>query len=455
MKLTQVLCRKRKMIRKPQSFLRNWMWNNSWYLGQERPVRNFNIKESLEERSIPIHQLDDLLSPIHYQDPPPPIHLDTRIKELKRDCTHPLWKEEPVYSYGDRSWQPRDCELMFAQALTNSNLVDSLPQTIITKYNNTQIPEDSEERVSRLVKSCFIGDAVQRRLPRNFKVPYIGWHPVESVMRPRNQYDWQAFSWGRRVPREYGVSNARKLNNLSRGLFKEIALNAGTSVAGQQFIEDNKIRQFVRDPEGRLVRFFLTLPFAVISSKPIEGGNITSSQVGSSVPVVSPLSPCTGLKKENIYELSNNFPVTSTSHSKHHIHTVMRHYTDHIAPKFEEDKEQAKCLIYAYATAVGQARLLYGEDVAGDLKVPITINSITTNGPKFILSQFTLNSMDLASSKSNTFSVHPSTLDLFQFCGLDDATVTLRGLNLDTFRWLTAMLSEEKSSSSIKMKSAN
>ena len=32
----------------------------------------------------------------------------------------------------------------------------------------------------------------------------------------------------------------------------------------------------------------------------------------------------------------------------------MRHYTDHIAPKFEEDKEQAKCLIYAYATAVGQ-----------------------------------------------------------------------------------------------------
>ena len=53
---------------------------------------------------------------------------------------------------------------------------------------------------------------------------------------------------------------------------------------------------------------------------------------------------------------------------------------------------------------------------------------------RFILSQFTLNSMDLASSKSNTFSIHPSALNLFEFCGLNDAKVTLRGLNLDTFR---------------------
>ena len=36
-----------------------------------------------------------------------------------------------------------------AQALTNSNLVDSLPQTIITKYNNTQ---DSQYKI---ISCCF------------------------------------------------------------------------------------------------------------------------------------------------------------------------------------------------------------------------------------------------------------------------------------------------------------
>ena len=36
-----------------------------------------------------------------------------------------------------------------------------------------------------MLKDVYIGDAVQRKLPRNFAVPYIGWHPVEDKMRPR------------------------------------------------------------------------------------------------------------------------------------------------------------------------------------------------------------------------------------------------------------------------------
>ena len=27
---TQVLLRKRKMLKKPQAYVRNWQWNNAW-----------------------------------------------------------------------------------------------------------------------------------------------------------------------------------------------------------------------------------------------------------------------------------------------------------------------------------------------------------------------------------------------------------------------------------------
>ena len=54
---------------------------------------------------------------------------------------------------------------------------------------------------------------------------------------------------------------------------------------------------------------------------------------------------------------------------------------------------------------------------------------------RYIISQFTLNSLDLGSSRPNTFSFHAPVLDLFEYCGLQEAKVSLQGLNMDTFRW--------------------
>ena len=65
MRLTQVLLRKRKMNRKvdshyiltvniemyvffqPESFVRSWQWNNSWYIAQLRPVYPIGMKVTL------------------------------------------------------------------------------------------------------------------------------------------------------------------------------------------------------------------------------------------------------------------------------------------------------------------------------------------------------------------------------------------------------------------------
>ena len=39
---------------------------------------------------------------------PEAVELNTRMNEQKRDSTHPYWKEEPAYTYGDREQDHRN-----------------------------------------------------------------------------------------------------------------------------------------------------------------------------------------------------------------------------------------------------------------------------------------------------------------------------------------------------------
>ena len=82
MRLSQVLLRKRKMNKKPESFVRSWQWNNAWYLGQERPVYPLGMAQVLEERGIPLHQPENLLSDIHQTEPRPLIPVKSILHNL-------------------------------------------------------------------------------------------------------------------------------------------------------------------------------------------------------------------------------------------------------------------------------------------------------------------------------------------------------------------------------------
>ena len=140
----------------------------------------------------------------------------------ERDCNHPLWQETPAYTYNDRTWLPKENNLAFASAITNCQTVSSMPGAIMENVERqSSKTKDINRRIENVIKDAYIGDAVQKILPRNWRVPYIGWHSVEDKMRPRNLYDHTVASWGRSMPREYGVPNQRKLLNLSRSLFLE------------------------------------------------------------------------------------------------------------------------------------------------------------------------------------------------------------------------------------------
>jgi len=185
-------------------------------------VTNIGMKETLQERNINCFQPEELLSPLYEQRNLSGIKIVETVKnKIAKDERHPLWQDKPAYSYKDSTWLPKNLQLKFATAITNSVLVNSMPDRFTKSLSKFTVPADAKYRLETLVKNSYIGDAEQALLPRNYRVPYIGWDPVESKMRPRNLYDHTKNTWGRSMPREYGVKNTRKLKYLSRSLFME------------------------------------------------------------------------------------------------------------------------------------------------------------------------------------------------------------------------------------------
>ena len=382
------------------------------------------MKEALADRDIPVYQPEDILSPLHPLEPKEPLELEeTILKPLPRDASHPLYHETPARTYSHKSWLPKNQELQCSLVATNSLVVPNLRCEEV-KVSDPQV----EERLDTGIRTAYIGDAVQKKLPKNWKVPYIGWHPVESVMRPRNQYKWDEFSWGRQMPREYGVPVPRLLNNLTRGLLTE-ALRVNVE-AGKKLMmncENTILRQILfNSNEKELIRFNLAVPFSVLSSAPVpqlaDESEVQKTKETPGVDV-SPLSPLSSLESSHIYRDTAAHPITSSLHSRPYINTVFDFYTSRIGDPFTDDRiwkaevQRSRCLMFAFAAAVGQARLLYGSQVEGQLPKPVVVNSVSTNGVWWEMGSFQLNTLDMQSDVKNLFFHHPESMKLIDFCG--------------------------------------
>jgi len=260
------------------------------------------------------------------------------------------------------------------------------------------------------------------------------------------------------MPREYGIPVARVLNNLTRGLLTE-ALRVNPE-AGQKLLincEKTKFRQMLfNSREQELVRLNLDVPFSVLSSAPLPQlaseaeVEKTKEQPGVNM---SPLSPLSSLQSSHIYRAEPAHPITSSLHSRPYINTVFDFLTSNIGDPFTDDRiwkskiQRSRCLMFAFTAAVGQARLLYGNkgngnkvELEGLLPKPIVVNSVSTNGVWWEMTSFQLNTLDVNSEIKNLFFHHPDTMKLIDFCGYRDARPALEGLNMDTFKQLTSLV---------------
>ena len=95
-------------------------------------------------------------------------------------------------------------------------------------------------------------------------------HILNYVLR--NLYDHTQISWGRSMPREFGVPNSRRLKNLYQGLFNEsVKLLSGHKLCHS--VDPEMHTQFIRYSEQgiHLITInILLLTYQLICSQPVE-----------------------------------------------------------------------------------------------------------------------------------------------------------------------------------------
>ena len=127
--------------------------------------------------------------------------------------SHPFYNEVPAFTFKDTSRFPGDSELDTAKILTKTVEVGErgLPEAITAKFASCHslLPKQ-DDRIMDVIQETWLFDATQKILPRNPKPPYIGWHPVVDRMFRPMPYDHTVASWGRKMPREYGIPKQRK-----------------------------------------------------------------------------------------------------------------------------------------------------------------------------------------------------------------------------------------------------
>ena len=121
------------------------------------------------------------------------------------------------------------------------------------------------------------------------------------------------------------------------------------------------------------------------------------------------------------------------------------------------DRELARAMMAGFTAALGQARLRYGNTVRYDLMVstsdwiyvfsgtlpkPVRVNVISTDGQNYVLGTVQVQSVDLGSEIKNIFCYNPEPLSLFSICDYVEGAVVMEGLNMETFKVLSSLITD-------------
>ncbi|XP_040568328.1 large ribosomal subunit protein mL37 [Lepeophtheirus salmonis] len=445
MRLTRVLFRRKLPVRRnhPINF------NNAWQEGRTLPLTDTDDRKVLTSMGIPVVSPQDVIQSSYVMpyevpeyDPPKSI-----IREnLPKDESHPLWKDRPVHTFGDRTYFPVNHQLDLAKNLTKTVELDvGLPSRLIQSIEKTSLSEEALASVEDMIKETQMFDAIQKKLPFNYKVPFIGWHPVNDRMSSKTPYP-VTMSWQYKEARKYGIPLPRSTLNLTRGLFR--LLDQFCPEAKDILHRVNHEKQILRQYFNRLgsyTRVSVHLPFSVWSPhliKPYADTNTTKSSISLKLPDIHPMEPQVGLWPINVYREENNLPIMDGSLLR--AHTLVNNYTNPVPDLANEDQFAANSLMLSFASALGQARLLYGSQFSDVLPEPITVHFINTDGKKFHISAFQLNTLELSTNDGvkNIFWHEKEMSSLYDVCEYVQGRPMFEGLNSSLFKKLLAMYAE-------------
>ncbi|XP_011871861.1 PREDICTED: 39S ribosomal protein L37, mitochondrial [Vollenhovia emeryi] len=385
-----------------------------WYVKRERKVKDNKTEQYLSTLGIPVK---DAAEVVDQKQELPKLQLEfLKPRQIAFDETHPDWKARACLVFKDHNvLQEGFCQ---AQVLTNTvclpdgslnYIQDSLPD----------LPEHVDDIVKRIVYSSNIFDAHQEQLPKR-----------KDPKRP---------AWV--FPREYGITNNRKMRNLSRKLLQLCETLSGPDIAQKRCILCDGITKLSLDKESDLFQFTLRSDVTVTSADPLKPIGSSNSAMEIDLPNIHPLHYTIGLDKTNVYRIEDMYPVSSTL-PWINVHTIFVHY-DPVEVKnltelaVTQNQVFGRTLLKAYTVTASCARQKFGSSVK-ELPEPVTVQCIQSDGRDYHFFIFQLNSLDTNDARVKNFWCALPPLTLYDKAEYDNGRPVVEGYNPEVFRRILA-----------------
>lgn len=385
-----------------------------WYVKRERKVGNTKTEEYLSTLGIQVKDASEVVCPKQEY---PKITLEfLKPREITFDETHPDWKAQACLVFKDHNVLQEG----FSQAQLLTNTV-CLPNSSANYIQNSfpDLPEHVDDIVKRIIYTSNIFDAHQEKLPKR-----------KDPERP---------AWV--FPRDFGITNCRKMQNLSRKFLQLCEILSGPDIAQKRCIFYDGITKLNLDKESDFIQFTLRSDVMVMSTnslKPLESSN---SNMEIDLPNIYPMHHTIGLDQTNVYKTEDMYPVSSTLPWTN-VHTVFVHYDPEEVKNLTElpvtqNQIFGRTLIKTYTVAASCARQKFGSSVK-KLPEPVTVQCIQSDGKNYHFFVFQLNSLDANDASVKNFWCALSPLTLYEKAEYDNGRPVVEGYNPEVFRRILA-----------------
>ncbi|KAL6422130.1 hypothetical protein ACFW04_010878 [Cataglyphis niger] len=381
-----------------------------WHIKRERKVPNDKIDDYLSNKyGIQIKNALDLTTskPIHSR-----LEIETLKPKISFDETHPDWKAQACLIFKDHNVLQEG----FRQAQILTNTV-CLPESSSNYIQDSflDLPEYVDDIVKRIIYTSNIFDAHQEKLPKR-----------KDPARP---------AWV--FPRDYGLTNCRKMRNLSRKILQLCESLSGPDIARKRCILYDGITKLNLEKESDLIQFTLRSDVMIMSASPLKPLESSNCNIEIDLPNIHPMHHTISLNQTNFYKTEDIYPVSATTPWKN-VHTIFVHYDPEEVKNLTElavteSQIVGRTMIKSYTMAAFRARQKFGSSVK-KLPEPVTLQCIQSDGKNYHFFIFQLNSLDANDANVKNFWCALPPLTLYEKAEYDSARPIVTGYNPEVFK---------------------
>lgn len=387
-------------------------FNDKWKISRSVKIApNSDIRQELEKKGIEVVDANEYVNQptifrerVNIVGALPPGHSSGK--------DHPLWNDQHCYLYTNQKFVEGVAQ---AEVLCNSvRINDGLPERIHNLEGLEEIPAQ-DQVLQRLIKSCEIFEATQKKLPKVIDIKRLGLAQ----------------------PREYGCPIWKKNWTLLDGMLhlcQSLASRYQQSPPRISIFQPTMKAAVVRD--GDRVMLEPSIQTLSTSSQPLDlfaSAEEVEMTASLHLPDIYPSRSVINFPQHNIYDFTDVYPVP-LEFASCHPHTLFVTTNNRLKFKIKEPNVIGMSLVSCFAAATCQAHQLYGDSV-GVLPKPICVQCVHTEGRYFHFLCFQLNTLDLGCSDSvkNIYWSVPWE-PLYDACGEEGGRPFLHGYNPDIFK---------------------